>query len=241
MKNILTKHWLGPIAVFAYTLCVSLYIVIGYINPFITEIMPSIQEEAKSFLPITIENGEITQPKDVVIKKKYTFKDGDLIINLDTRTDTLDINKLTEVGFYISKKCMYMISDEKSQMRCFDPAVNQEPITINEDQLNQFISFFDTYFNSILVIFLMLFLYIGFYIVILFFTLISHWIVALLSKTTFGQTLFINTFLYILLSAFEYTTSINVNFLITAALFVLINVGINSFLAKTAPKETSEQ
>ena len=223
MKNYLAKKWLGPIILLVYTLLISLYIS-AQLTPHLKEVFPVIAREAGNFLPITIQNGEIIQPTDTVISKDYTTDGKTIHVVLDTRTDMLNINELPGEGMYLSKKCFYMVSREESKVRCFDPNQTLEPIEITDEMVQNIVSIADEYIGTFMTSVLFIFLAIGFYIIILFYTVIMHWIVALFYKTTFWQTLFVNTQVYLLLNLLETLASTDINFFIHLILFISINI-----------------
>ena len=223
MKNFLTKKWLGPLFLFLYTLGVS-FSLIHKMVPYMKEMFPVINQEAETFLPITFQNGEIVQPQNTIISKNYTDEKGNnFSVILDTRTDMLDLNKLPKDGFFISKKCVYIVSPDESRVKCFDSIQSQEPFVITKEKLENWLNKASKYATTFLTAFFAITLFIVFYIIILFYTIIMHWIVALLSKTSFGQTLFINTLTYIGWNLVEAITPIRIGFLLKVVLFICIN------------------
>ena len=210
---------------------ISLYLTFQ-ISPSLKEIFPKITQEAGSFLPITIQNGEIVEPVNTVINKSY-FSDGKTFnITLDTRTEKLDLNSLSDDGIYLSRKCLYMVSEEETKVRCFSSAQSQEPITITKEVVEKLVDGLSKYMNTFLIAVFVVVLFIAFYCAILLYTIIMHWVVALLTKTTFGQTLFVNTFVYMACNLLGIFTPININFLIKVILFICINVIICKCIKK---------
>lgn len=223
MKNFLAKKWLGPLFLVLYAVGLSLFLV-HKITPYIQEAAPVITQEAGNFLPITFQNGEIVQPENAYIHKSYTEGNETFHVILDTRTDTLDLSTLPNDGIYLSKKCLYIVSPDESKVRCFDSATQSpDPIVLDEEMIKNFMDKVEKYAGGFLIVFMSIFSFIGFYIVILFYTVIMHWIVALLFKTTFGQTLFVNTLTYIVCSLLEATTPFSIGFLMKIVLFVCVN------------------
>ena len=224
MKKFLTKKWLGPLFLFVYVLVTSLFLV-HQITPQLKAIFPVITQEAGAFLPITIQNGEVVQPENALISKTYTLQDGTFNVVLDTRTEKLDLNTLSPNSIYFSRKCVYIVSPEETKERCF-PESSSEPIVITEEMVKNLMDNLGEHVDTFLTGVLIISLFLGFYFVILFYTIILHWIIALLARTSFGQTLFINTLLYILYNLVETFTPITLGFWIRVVLFICINVVI---------------
>ena len=122
MEKFLSKKWLGPVTLILYTLCFSLFVV-HKITPHLREALPVVIQEAGNFLPMTIQNGQVVQPSDTIISRSYSSEGKTFNIVLDTRTETLDINTLSD-GIYLSKKCFYVVSSEESKVRCMDPSLS---------------------------------------------------------------------------------------------------------------------
>ena len=73
MKSILEKKWIGPLLVFLLSIGMSISFSVQ-ITPYLKKNIPIINETIDSFLPITIQNGEITQPVNTVISKTIFFE-----------------------------------------------------------------------------------------------------------------------------------------------------------------------
>ena len=149
---------------------------------------------------------------------------------MDTRTDTLDLNTLSD-GFYVSKKCAYVISADEKKVRCFSSQL-QEPIVITKELVEVWMNKINEYMDSFLYVSFVAMLFIGFYISILLYTLIMHWVVKLFTKTTFGQTLFVNTFTYMLCNLVEVFTSLSIGFWAKLLLFICVNLLICKIVKK---------
>ncbi len=229
MKSILEKKWIGPLLVFLLSIGMSISFSVQ-ITPYLKKNIPIINETIDSFLPITIQNGEITQPVNTVISKTIFFEKKPLKIVLDTRSDTLDINTLSEDGWYFSKKCLYSVAGEKRERQCLNAPQNQEAFTIDKGIVQTSFDYIKDYISLLLYGVLSLLIFCVFYLIILFYTVILHWIIALYYKTTFGQTLFVNTLFYIALMLFEKATNIYTSFFLTALLLIVTNL----FICKNA-------
>ena len=235
MKKFLTKKWLAPIVLFAYVLTLSLFLV-NKITPSLKELLPVVIQESDAFLPITIQNGEIVEPVNTVINKSYSNNGETFNITLDTRTEKLDLNSLSNEGIYLSKKCIYMVSKEETRVRCLSSSQSQEPIVITKETVERLADYLNKHMGTFLGVFFAVILFVVLYLIILFYTIIMHWIVALLTKTTFGQTLFINTFVYIGCNLVEIFYSINIGFWLKVILLICFNF----IICKSVKKDEME-
>jgi len=239
MKNFLTKKWLGPLILFLYTLCISLFVV-HTVTPYLKEAFPIVMRESNNFLPITIQNGEITQPENAFIHRAYNSSHGEAFhVILDTRTDQLDLRTLPNNGFYVSKKCWYTASPEETKVKCMEPGLPTEPVVITNEMIQDWLTKADKYAGIFLGSCLTIALFIGLYFIILFYTLIMHWVVALFFKTTFGQTLFVNTLIYMICSLLEMMTPIDIGFLVKIVLFICVNILLCRVANERKKKEVS--
>lgn len=232
MESFLKKKWIGPIVLLLYSLGLALFIS-GQITPYLRKAVPIINQEASVFLPITIQNGEIVQPSNKLIQRTYTIEDETFNLVLDTRTDTLDINTLPGEGLYISKKCSYFVSSNERKMECFDSAQTSEALTITKDNIESILSIVDKYSGIYLTVFLFIIFFVFFYIAILLYTVIMHWFIALLFKTSFWQTLYINTLAYVLWDLFEECTHTNWGILVKIVLFA----GVNAMICRSTKEK----
>ena len=221
MKSFLDKKWIGPIIVLLYALVCSLFFTYNY-TPNLKEFIIKANKEIQNFLPITVHNGEITEPKDTIITKTFSDKNESFTITLNTKSDTLDILTLPD-GIYISKKCVYTIVGTKKEVQCFVPSYPPEPTVITSESIQKITSNINTFINFFLAGTIIIIAYIIMYIIILFYTALIHWIIALFYKTHFSQTLFINTLICALLTLFETTKLLKFNFFITITLCIVIN------------------
>lgn len=224
MKSFFKKAWIGPLVLLCYALAISLFITRQITPKIKEEAFPVIIQEANNFLPITIQNGEVIYPENKLIHKSYSEGDETFHVVLDTRTEKLDINTLPQNGIYMSKKCIYVVSSDESKVRCLEPKLFDKPLVIDEVMFKNLINKIGKYMGTFLTCFLMVFSFIGFYLIILFYTIVMHWINTLFFKTNFGQTLFVNTLAYILMNVLEFFTPINISFWLKIITFTAINL-----------------
>ena len=83
-----------------------------------THLIPYIQMAANELLPIKMENGIITTPKDT--KKVYPIysddKLGDYSFTIDTSVDTLDLSNL-KTGIYLTRSNFYSVDNNNGEIR----------------------------------------------------------------------------------------------------------------------------
>ena len=236
MNKLLTKKWLGFVFVATYALCVASLIALGA-KPFLEEYTPTVLAETNQFLPITIENGEITYPVDTVITKTYQFdKDETMQLVLDTRIDEFPIDSLKQDGIFISKKCIYMPTPDETKRRCFNQI--KEPITFTQEKIEKAAEFLEKYLGSLVFLFIFFGILAVFYIAIALYTCLMHWIIVGFFKgTPFSQTLFINTLVYMLIQLLEFHEWFSFN---SASIFVLM-LATNFVLCSRQVSQTKEQ
>ena len=237
MKTLLSKKWLGPIALLFITLFISAFGATLTSN-ILREIVPHINQRVNNFLPIAIQNGEIIQTQNTLISETLfipaplIYHDSPQIENvlsienipvkivLDTRSDTLDLSSLSDVGVYFSRKCVHSVLTTKS-VDCFKNDING---VLDKDIIQTTYGYIKGYITPVLACILTISLFFVFYAIILFYTALLHWFIALFYKTTFWQTLYINTFAFIPLMLIAFFTTIKIGFLLTIVLLLLINL-----------------
>lgn len=229
MKEFLAKNkWMGFVAVLAYALITAIYAA-QIIVPTVKEYLPVVAQEADQFLPITIENGEITSPVDTVISKTYGSGANEAIVVLDTRVDEFETSALEKPGLYISKKYMYGVTPQKTEIRSFESmqvshmVIDSEGIKTVTDYITKNIG---KYLFGVVFIVLLLFSCVA----ILLYTILMHWIVAIWFKQPFSQTLFINSLTYVLISVLGIFTTFDLSTIVRFVAFIAVNVGVCSTL-----------
>lgn len=226
MKDFLQKKWLGPVIVLLWTVAASL--VFSYqVTPVLHKLLSIVTEEAGTFLPITYQNGEVVQPANTIISKTYPLgNDKTFNVVLDTRTDTLDINELPGVGYYVSKKCIYAVTSQKREVSCFGLNQKSESFVLTQEDVKTFVAWMDKFGVTLLNIIFIVTIFTIFYLIALFYTVIMHWAIALFFKTTFGQTFFVNTLFLVGREFLETITSARLGFWLTLFLLAVANVMI---------------
>ena len=229
MKKFLQKKWIGLIVVLLYAVVTSFFVTKELV-PVLDETYPQLAKEAEPFLPVTVTNGVITDPQNKVVTKTYDFdEDNSFTITLDTRVDEFNPVALTEPGMYISKKCIYVVAPTKTTTQCFDPDKSHTTTVEDAYKVAETLS---RWTNRYLFWVLMVGLFVVIYFVILLYTVLMHWLLALTFKVPFSQTLFINTLMYILLCVVVWFVQIDFKFLLTFGLLLAVNAGVCSLVKK---------
>lgn len=227
MKELITKNkWLGFIVIIVYAIIAGAYAT-RVIVPFVHQYMPTVTEEAKSFLPITFENGEIVAPQDTVISKSYDVGGDKIQVVMNTGVDEFETSSLKDQGLYISRKYLYAVSARKTEIQSFEKlqmpnmVVDGEIVDLAAAEIENNIGkylFLTTFFA---------FLIFSAFAVLLY-TVCMHWIVRIWFKVDFTQTLFVNSVAYVILSLVSLLTPFNIGIIIMFVALIAANVGINS-------------
>lgn len=229
MKNILLdRKWIGAAALVLYVLVVSLFAA-NFGSKAVKAYAPEAEEEIAAFLPVTFENGEITAPENTVITRKYNGDEFRVV--LDTRVDEFEATSLKDSGLYISRKYAYSVGEDKTEIRDFKSVPDA---TIDSETLHALMTYFQD--KAWLYIFGAVFFFGLIYMAaaLLLYTVAMHWILSLLSRgeVKFPLTLRVNTLAYILLSALQLVTVINISVVITFVILFAANFGVDKWLEK---------
>ena len=236
MKEFITKNkWMGFVAVLAYAVFMAVYATQAVV-PVAKEYIPVVAKEVDQFLPITIENGEITEPIDTVISKTYGSNGQEAKVVLDTRVDEFETSELEATGLYISKKYIYGVSPQKTEIRSFEK-MKLPKVVINSENLKTFTEIAEKSLGKYVFGGVFVFLFLAAVISIPLYTVCMHWIIAIWFKTPFTQTLFINSLTYVVLALLGFFSPINLGVLVSFVAYIAVNVGVCSTLKN---QETAE-
>ena len=229
MKEILLdKKWIGAGVLVIYSLLVAVFFTDLGVK-FVNNAAPVIEREIDEFLPVTVSEGEITAPKDAYISKVYGSGRNEGRVVLDTRIDEFETSALKDKGVYISRKYIYAVSGEKTEIRSLATFPN---MTIDEEVMSSLFKIIREragayIFFTLFVCFLVFFACaIGLY------TLVMYWPLKALYHNDFRQVLRINTLAYIVISALTLLLSFNLSIIITFVLLFGVNCGVNEGLKK---------
>ena len=222
---LLQKKWVGAIIVVLFALLASVQIT-KMTRIMVNQYAPVIVAEAADFLPITIKNGQIVAPEDTEISKSY--QDSGMVFNvvLDTRVDEFEASKLSNNGLYVSRKYIYGVSPQKTEIRSLadmpDGTVDREMLEVFFASMSEFAAG-----KFLPICWVMAIIWIAG--AILLYTIVSHWLIALLFHNKFSQTLRINTLTYVVLGLLTLYGGIMLGVLVKLGIMLLVNAGVNSF------------
>ena len=230
-KTLLNTKWLGTICVVVVSLVIALMAGSYTINALKT-IMPTVVTETADFLPITIENGAIVEPKDTVISKSYGKGNNTFSVVLDTRTDELSAADITTPGVYASRKFIYGVKSDRTEVRSLSEVSN---ITIDQEMMQSGADWIENHSGGYIYVtmFLSLLAYICF--AILIYAALVQLFLGMALKVGFGRTLRVTTLGYLalfIIGAFAIPTG----FIVTLVLLLLTNY----LVAKHYPQKAED-
>lgn len=229
MKNfLLNNKWLGFIALLIYALIASAVVSKVGIT-LVEQYTPVVTAEAEQFLPITLQDGEIVAPQNTVISQTYGNDESDIKFNvvLNTTRDELEATALTEPGFYVSKKFIYGVNGQKTEIRSLkefpDGTLDKQTLDAGAEL---FVKNTQKYMFPLYVLVALIIAMIA----VLIYTILMHWLMAIMFKVNFGQTLRINTLIYAVISIVAVVSGMYIGWLMTFGLMLLLNIGVNAGL-----------
>ncbi|MBQ4471771.1 MAG: hypothetical protein II942_00780 [Alphaproteobacteria bacterium] len=229
MKKFLQKKWIGLVIVVLYAIFTAFF-ASKQLVPVLQELYPQLAQEAEPFLPITVTDGVITDPQNKVVTKTYEIdEENTFTITLDTRVEELGSLATTGPGMYITKKCVYAVTEAKTTTQCFEAGTTY---TITMEDINELVGKLGNWTIKYLFWFLVVGLFVFMYVIILLYTILMHWLLAITFKVPFSQTLFINTLMYILLCVIVWFVQFDIKFLLTFGLLLAVNASICSIVKK---------
>ncbi len=193
---------------------------------FVQAVSPYISEEAKNFLPLTFENGTITEPQNTIISKEYKFGDDEsnvVKVVLNTEVEELTSDDIKDSGIYFSRKYMYAVTPQKTEIRDLSDIPN---MTVDQEMFDSGMKWLESRVNGYLfvVIFVMMLAWIG--LAVLIYAALSQLLIGKVVSSAFARTLRITTLGYLVL-LIELGTGFGINILIKLVLLVLLNYYIN--------------
>lgn len=229
MKNfLLNNKWLGFIALLVYALIASAVVSKAGIA-LVEQYTPVVTAEAAQFLPITLQAGEIVAPQNTVISQAYDVDDNGMKFNvvLNTTRDEFEATSLTEPGLYVSKKFIYGVNWQKTEIHSLkefpDGTLDKETM---DEGAELFVKNTQKYMFPLYAVIAL----IGAMIALLIYTVLIHWLMAIMFKVNFGQTLRINTLIYAVVSVIAVLSGMYIGWLMMLGLMLLLNIGVNAGL-----------
>lgn len=232
-KLLLETKWVGALAVILFALVVSYY-VSGWASTFIKQVRPTVVAELSEFLPITLENGEIVNPQGAYIRKTYgkTYGPQNMPINivLDTRSDSLSSDEIREQGLYVSRKYIYAVSKQKTEIRSFEDmpnaTIDRQLLEAGADWLEQ---------NAGIYIFGTLFLSLALIMALasLIYAALIQLLIGKMIKVNFARTLRVTTLGYVALAIFGMAV-FSVGMIVKFVLLLAANYGVAKYVPQSA-------
>ena len=225
MKDFILKNkWLGFVALLVYAL-ISASVVSKYGNAIVKQYMPVVVQEAEQFLPITLQNGKIVAPENTIISQSYGDENQTINVVLNTRVDEIPSTDLSQNGLYVSKKFIYAVSPQKTEIRSLKelPDGTLDAATLNAGA-EAFVKSTQKYLFPVYAVVALLLSMLA----VLIYTVIMHWLMAILYKVRFGYTLRVNTIIYALVSIAEILGSFNFGILLMLGTMLVGNMVLNT-------------
>ena len=224
----LKNKWTAFLSILICAIVTSIFVT-KIIRSGIEEFSPVFVEEAKTFLPITIENGEITAPQDAIISKTYSKDNISYNVVLDTRAEEFELSSLKDKGLYSSRKYLYINNGRKVEVASYDKLPNG---TFDEESLKDGIEYvkrsLGTGFLILSIIAYTLFAGIA----VALYTIVMHWVMAKLFGVKFGYTYTVNAVVYAILNIASLLGGFYVSILLTLALMLIANYALNTYEKK---------
>lgn len=231
-KTLLNTKWLGATCVVLVSFIFS-YLACNYAVKAMNTFMPTVVTEVSQFLPITVENGAIVEPKDTLISRNYGNDERPYMLVLDTRTDELNAENIKNQGLYISRKFIYAIARDKTEIRSLSSFAN---MTIDQEMLVQGAEWLEQKSSGYIFGFLFISLLLYLSIVILLYAAVVHLLLNTMQKVEFKRTLRVTTLAYLGLFIIC-TFTVSIGFIVT---FILL-FGANYLTAKYIPQNVPEK
>lgn len=234
MKEILLdKKWIGAMALTAFALIVAIFSTNMGVK-IINELAPVVEQKVGEFLPITVSDGEIVAPKDTVISKTYGSGINEARVILDTRIDEFETSSLKDRGVYISRKYIYAVSANKTEIR---DIANFPNMTIDDEVMSKFFEVIKDK-AGYYIFFGVFIMYLGFAACAIgLYTLVMYWPLKALYHGKFECILRINTLAYIIISALTMLIGFNISIIMTFVLLFGANCGVYEGLKKLKEKQ----
>ena len=223
---LLNKKWVGAVALFLYVAAVSTFFT-GLTVKYIKQAAPTVERELVDFMPIRFENGMIVEPEDTIITKSYNYGNVEHKIVLDTRVDELENSELKVKGLYVSRKFVYFVSDLKTEVRSLK---NQPDMVIDEEMVRNTMDDIQNKSGKYIFLILLIAFWIFTAAAIGLYTLAMHWAFAKMFHNSFSQTLRINTFAYVAVSAIIVVFGFNIGIIGTFVILGAVNYAVNKWL-----------
>lgn len=223
---LLKKKWIGALFVVIYSLIAASFVA-KIATQLMNEYAPVVANEIADFLPITVENGAIVAPENTLIQKSYGEGWQAANVVLDTRVDRFEPTSLQGQGLYVSREFIYTVARNEIKIHSLKEMPDG---TFDKETLDAAVEYIEKNIGkwSFPIMFVTILLQTMF--AILIYTLLLHWLIAIVFKVKFGHTLRVNTLAYVTLSIVVLLAGFSVGFLMSLLIMVAANFGINFVL-----------
>lgn len=233
---LLNKKYVGLFVALIYVLILSVRST-NFTIEALHEVAPIVSQEADYFLPITLKNGEIVEPQNKIISRSYGANNRVFNVVLNTQLDEFPSTYLEYEGIYLSRKYLYAVSAQKTEVRKLD---DMPDFYVDSERFKAGVQLLEEKADKFLFFGMLAMAIIFVSIAVLFYTLVIHWLMSLIYQAKFSQTLRINTLAYVAIGVMELILPFNLGIITTILLLAVINAAFHSLLkeeAKQAPKE----
>lgn len=232
-KLLLETRWLGLLAVLAFALVVAR--VASYrLAVFLLDLAPEISAEARDFLPIALENGQIVEPADALIHKTYSDEEGNPTFNavLNTQVDELGVEDIQSPGLYVSRKAVYIVSPQKTELRSL---AGWPDMSLNGDQLDNLLKWNEKHLPKYLFLAFSIALFVFVSVAILLYASLAHLLVGKHFGADYSRTLRITVWTYLVLTPISWFAYLPGGILSKFVLILLANYLVNKVCYPKAP------
>jgi hypothetical protein len=222
-KFLFETKWVGVGLVVIFSLIVA-WITTTKTALFVKTVTPYVSQEVQAFLPVTFEKGVITEPENKVIAKEYVLGDTTLNVVLNTETDELSSDEIKKEGIYFSRKYMYGVTSNKTEIRDYSDIPD---MTIDQEMFENGANWLSAHVGGYLfvTVFMMLLAYIG--VAVLIYAGLTQLFIGKAVKTGFERTLRIATYGFLVCTVLELLCGFGINILIKLVAIVLLTYLIN--------------
>lgn len=232
-KLLLETRWLGLLAVLAFALVVA-HIGSRKLTSIVKDVAPKLSEEARDFLPIAIENGEIVEPADALIHKTYSDEDGSnaFEVVLNTQVDELGVEDIQTPGLYLSRKAVYVVSEDKTELRSLSSVPD---VRLDEEKLDAVQQCVEGKLDKAFFLAISIALFIFVSLAILIYSALAQLLVGHRFSAAFSRTLRITVWTYLVLTPISWFAYLPGGILSKFVLILLANYLVNKVCYPKAP------
>lgn len=150
MNTLLNKKWIGALLLVLTCVYLSFDLSRSFTELY-KLVEPVVKKEIGYFLPISIEDGAVVEPKNAVVQKQYG-EEKKFTVEINTEVEELDAQKL-ESGVYLTKNNLYVINKAGEQNKIETISLEKFPnIKIDEEMASEALIAFEQYAYKVLLI-----------------------------------------------------------------------------------------